>query len=462
MVLSDTAVVVAILVGAFLLTNAGRMPGGLREFLAMRVTVKNLVLLGLFAGAWPILCRVTWLYDWRSMRKRSAEPARVLLTCGLVSALALAFPMVSVTGAFSYAAVLFFWIGSSAAMLLFRNLMRALVPLQEPDRAREALIVGSGPRAQRLERELRAAEGDARYRVMGFVDSIDCRPVQDRQEALLGSLDQVEAVLMRSAPDEVLITLPIKSAYTEIKSVLESCERVGIPARYLADLFEPIKGRASRGGDHPLLVATPPAPEGWRLVAKRAVDLVGASAMLLLCAPVLLAAVAAIKLTSPGPILFTQDRYGLHRRRFKMFKLRTMVPDAEELQSSLEEMNEASGPVFKIRDDPRITVVGRILRRASIDELPQLFNVLRGEMSLVGPRPLPVRDVHRFTEAALMRRFSIRPGISCLWQIGGRSTLGFDDWIRLDLKYIDEWSLWLDFMILIRTIPVVLRATGAS
>jgi exopolysaccharide biosynthesis polyprenyl glycosylphosphotransferase len=461
-VVSDTVVVVFVLVGVFLLTNAARMPEGLGEFLALRVTVRNLMLLVGFAAAWPLLCRLTGLYDWLSIRRRSSESARVILTCGLVSALALLFPAVSVTGAFSYTAVLLFWIGSSTAILLFRNLMRALVPLPEGDRVCEALIVGTGPRAQRLARELRAADGEARYRVVGFVDSVDCRPAQAGQDALLGSLEQVETILMHSAVDEVLITLPIKSAYAEIKAVLESCERVGIRARYLADLFDPIKGRASRGGDQPLLVATPPAPEGWRLVAKRVVDLAGASGLLVICTPVLLAAAAAIKLTSPGPVFFNQDRYGRHRRRFKMFKLRTMVADAEALQSSLEDMNEASGPVFKIRNDPRVTPVGHLLRRTSIDELPQLFNVLLGDMSLVGPRPLPIRDVHRFTEAALMRRFSIRPGITCLWQIGGRSTLGFDDWIQLDLKYIDEWSLWLDLLILCRTIPAVLRGTGAS
>jgi exopolysaccharide biosynthesis polyprenyl glycosylphosphotransferase len=384
------------------------------------------------------------------------------LTCGLVSVLALLFPALSVTGAFSYAVVLFFWVGSSAVILALRGLMRTLVPIQGPDRIREALMVGTGPRAQRLASELSAAGPEAEYRVIGFVDSVDCRPPQSRQEAFLGSLDQVESILMQRTLDEVLITLPIKSAYTEIRSVLESCERVGVPARYLADLFEPIRGRASRGGDFPLLMATPPGPEGWRLLAKRVIDLLGASALLVLSAPVLLLAATAIKLSSPGPVIFSQERYGLKRRRFKMLKLRTMVPDAEALQSTLEDRNEASGPVFKISNDPRVTTVGRLLRRTSIDELPQLVNVLRGDMSLVGPRPLPIRDVNRFTAAALMRRFSVRPGITCLWQVEGRSNLGFDDWIKLDLKYIDDWSLSLDVIILFRTLPAVVTGTGAS
>jgi exopolysaccharide biosynthesis polyprenyl glycosylphosphotransferase len=459
--ISDTVVVISTLLAAFLATNIGRMPEGLAGFLALRITVKNLGMLLLFAVAWRVLCRSTGLYDWESIRRRREESVRVVVTCGLVSAVALVFPTVSATGAFSYKAVLFFWVGSSVAILAFRNLMRTLVPGLVTGRPRDALIVGTGPRGQRLERELRSW-GAEEYNVVGFIDAADHRSGTAGSESLLGTLTDLETILMRRAIDEVLITLPIKSRYTEIQSVLESCERVGVPARYLADLFDPIRGRSGHDGSRPSLVTIPSAPEGWRLVAKRAMDLTVALALLAVLSPALLLAAVGIKLTSRGPVLFTQERYGLNRRRFRMYKLRTMVADAEELQVSLESLNEASGPVFKIREDPRITPVGRLLRRTSLDELPQLLNVLLGDMSLVGPRPLPVRDVDRFAEAALMRRFSIRPGITCLWQIGGRSTLGFDDWIRLDLKYIDEWSLTLDMLILVRTIPAVIRGTGAS
>jgi exopolysaccharide biosynthesis polyprenyl glycosylphosphotransferase len=298
--------------------------------------------------------------------------------------------------------------------------------------------------------------------VVGFVDADDHRPAAESHAGLLGPLEQVESILMHRAVDEVLIALPIKSHYAEIQAVLESCERVGVPARYLADLFEPIKGRAMDDGGRPSLLMRPRSPEGWRLLAKRTIDVVGSSLVLLIASPVLLIAAVAIKLTSPGPVLFAQERYGHSRRRFRMYKLRTMVAEAEQLQVALESLNEASGPVFKIREDPRITPVGRLLRRTSIDELPQLMNVVLGNMSLVGPRPLPLRDVHRFEEPALMRRFSVRPGVTCLWQIGGRSTIGFDDWVRLDLEYIDTWSLRLDLLILLRTIPAVIRGTGAS
>jgi lipopolysaccharide/colanic/teichoic acid biosynthesis glycosyltransferase len=196
-------------------------------------------------------------------------------------------------------------------------------------------------------------------------------------------------------------------------------------------------------------------------LVKRAIDITGATVALGVLGPIMLIIALAITLTSPGPALFVQERYGFRKRRFRMFKFRTMVPDAEDLQASLESQNEVLGPVFKIRNDPRITPLGRFLRKTSLDELPQLFNVLAGEMSLVGPRPLPIRDVSRFNNAALMRRFSVKPGLTCLWQISGRSNTDFDRWITLDLKYIDEWSLGLDLKILIWTFPAVLGGRGA-
>jgi len=171
---------------------------------------------------------------------------------------------------------------------------------------------------------------------------------------------------------------------------------------------------------------------------------------------------ALIRLTSKGPIFFRQERLGVNKRTFLIYKFRTMVPDAEKLIEALEDQNQVSGPVFKIMDDPRITPIGRMLRRSSIDELPQLFNVLKGDMSLVGPRPLPVRDYQGFNEDWQRRRFSVRPGITCLWQVNGRSSIPFEQWMRLDLQYMDEWSLWLDIKILARTIPAVLRGSGAA
>ena len=206
------------------------------------------------------------------------------------------------------------------------------------------------------------------------------------------------------------------------------------------------------------------APEAsWQGVIKQAIDWVGAAFLLLFASPLFLFAAIAIRRTSPGPIFFRQRRAGLNGQPFTMLKFRTMVSDAEQRQHELAALNEMDGPVFKVTNDPRVTSIGRWLRKSSVDELPQLLNVLRGEMSLVGPRPLPVDEVQRFDDPAHRRRLSVKPGLTCLWQVSGRNNVrDFKDWVRLDLEYIDNWSLWLDLKILWRTIPVVLVGTGAK
>ena len=190
------------------------------------------------------------------------------------------------------------------------------------------------------------------------------------------------------------------------------------------------------------------------------IDIIFTATAFLLLSPLFLIIASLIKITSSGPVLFAQERIGYNRRKFKMIKFRTMVEDAEGMQEQLEYLNEADGPAFKIQDDPRITPVGRWLRRTSLDELPQLINVLRGDMSLVGPRPLPLRDVEGIEKRWQKRRFSMRPGLTCLWQIGGRNQVRFDEWMKLDLEYIDQWSIQLDFFIMAKTIPAVLKGTG--
>jgi lipopolysaccharide/colanic/teichoic acid biosynthesis glycosyltransferase len=179
-------------------------------------------------------------------------------------------------------------------------------------------------------------------------------------------------------------------------------------------------------------------------------------------APVFLIVALLLKFSSGGPIFFRQERMGLNKRRFRILKFRTMVPNAEKMMAELEKHNEVSGPVFKIKDDPRITPLGKFLRRTSIDELPQLFNVLKGDMSLVGPRPLPIRDYEGFNQDWQRRRFSVRPGITCLWQVSGRSSIPFEQWMKMDLQYMDEWSLWLDVKILAQTVSAVLKGSGAA
>jgi exopolysaccharide biosynthesis polyprenyl glycosylphosphotransferase len=200
---------------------------------------------------------------------------------------------------------------------------------------------------------------------------------------------------------------------------------------------------------------------GWPIMVKRVFDFVGSLLLIGIFSPVLLIISLLILATSGRPVFFIQERMGINKRIFPLFKFRTMVANAQQRQAELERFNEADGPVFKIKKDPRVTLIGRFLRKTSLDELPQLFNVLRGEMSLVGPRPLPVRDYKGFNQDWHRRRFSVKPGITCMWQIRGRSSLSFEQWMKLDIYYIDHWSLWLDFKILVLTIPEMLWGDGA-
>lgn len=326
-------------------------------------------------------------------------------------------------------------------------------------RTRGAIIVGSGRRASILRAQL--ARRYSPFQVFGCVDDEYVGADSDR-DGYLGKLSDLEQLLKTHPVESVLIGLPMKSKYDEIQRVIHICEAIGVESQYMQDLFETSHAWVqvhSESRHHFTTWSTNQADP--KKILKRIIDIAGASLLLLFVAPVMLAAAIAVHFTSPGPIFFVQERFGHHRKRFPMFKFRSMVVDAEARQHLLEHRNEAQGPVFKLRSDPRITRVGQFLRRTSIDELPQLFNVLRGEMSLVGPRPLPTRDVSRFEGAWLLRRFSVRPGLTCTWQISGRSNTSFEQWISQDLHYIDNWSLSLDAHILLMTLPAVLRGSGA-
>jgi exopolysaccharide biosynthesis polyprenyl glycosylphosphotransferase len=357
-----------------------------------------------------------------------------------------------------------FLLVAAGALILERIGLYFFVRVVKPllRRRRRAVVVGTGRRARQLLAEL-SVHPDIRYEVLGFVDS-DPQPGADHDGlANLGSLDNLEEMLMRQHIDEVLIALPVRSKYDEITRVIGICECAGVQSQYLADLFPTrvTKRRVAEGEDVERVVLHMIHSDS-RLFIKRVVDLSGALFGLIFLAPLFLLIGVAIKLNSRGPVFFSQVRYGLNRSRFNMFKFRSMVAEAEGMQADLEPLNETGGPAFKIKNDPRVTAVGRFLRRSSLDELPQLLNVLLGEMTLVGPRPLTMRDVAQITEPAQMRRFSVKPGMTGLWQVSGRSNTSFGDWMTLDLKYIDEWSPWLDCKILARTLPAVLRGTGAA
>jgi len=330
---------------------------------------------------------------------------------------------------------------------------------------RQLLIVGTNARAIALARMVETTP-ELGYHLIGFVDDkwVDDQQARSAGYKLATNFDDFQEFITHNVVDEVMVCIPVKSLYERSSEILAQCEEQGITARFVSDVFTPKLGKShvEQIDKHVVLTIETGEMRGWAMGVKRMIDLVAASSLLLVMMPALLVTALLVKVTSPGPVFFTQERMGINKRRFRLYKFRTMVPDAERRIADLESQNEINGPVFKIRNDPRITPFGRFLRRTSLDELPQLINVVKGEMSLVGPRPLPVRDFEGFSTAWHRRRFSVKPGITCLWQVLGRNSIPFDRWMELDMQYIDEWSLSLDFHILMRTIPAVLKGSGAS
>ncbi len=317
---------------------------------------------------------------------------------------------------------------------------------------RRFILIGTRNEIARLKNELRG-RSDASIEVVGELN-LGETPVQ-----------QLVHLLHEHSVNGVLISAR-HTYFEQVETAIKTCELEGIEAWLVADFFgtQISRARFDELLGFPLLVFRTTPETYWQGVAKQVMDFVGALLLLLLLIviPVIPLIALAIKLTSPGPVFFRQQRSGLNGSPFTLYKFRTMVTNAEQFKHELEAMNEMSGPVFKVTNDPRVTPMGRYLRKYSLDELPQVFNVLRTEMSLVGPRPLPVDEVKRFENLAHRRRLSVKPGLTCLWQISGRNQISnFKDWVRLDLEYIDNWSLWLDLKILIRTIPAVLIGTGA-
>jgi exopolysaccharide biosynthesis polyprenyl glycosylphosphotransferase len=330
---------------------------------------------------------------------------------------------------------------------------------------RHLIVVGTNRRAVDFATSV-LARPELGYRLVGFVDNAWFGPHsgQFNPVALVTNLAGFRSYLRNHIIDEVVVALPVKSFYDEEDDLIRTCREHGVIVRVLTNLFD-TSARAAQADPvdtAPVVTFSSVPLDSLRLVVKRTIDVACSVLLLILSSPLMLAVLLLVKFDSAGPAIFAQERIGLNKRRFRIYKFRTMVSNAERLQAQLESSNEAQGPVFKIKRDPRITRMGTILRKTSIDELPQLFNVLKGDMSMVGPRPLPVRDYNGFNQDWQRRRFSVRPGITCLWQISGRSSITFDQWMRLDMEYIDRWSLWLDLQILAKTIPAVVRGTGAA
>jgi exopolysaccharide biosynthesis polyprenyl glycosylphosphotransferase len=456
-----TVIDVSLVLGSLVLALAliGGLP--LDGLLQRSLSLGEVLLLAAYLFYWHVALATAGLYG----SYRLATASRELRDIAFAAALA-CFP-VPLLGTllgyqrihFSFAVAL--WALSVMLLASGRRLLRAVGGLvrRSGRNLREVVVAGEGSGVQQTAHDL-DARGDLGYRVIEIIDAAGSGDtVAERAQA---ALVRLEALLDRQPIDEVFLAFPLDRSQPVIAKMVSLCEEQGVLVRLIADVgalpgawaaADSLVGRAvmtiGSGPDDVTLLA-----------AKRVIDVGGAVVGLIVLAPALLAIAIAIKLDSRGPVIFAQERIGLKRRRFRALKFRTMVPDAEGLQAALEGQNEAHGPVFKIKADPRITRLGGWLRATSLDELPQLVNVLRGEMSLVGPRPLPVRDVERIDVRWHKRRFSVKPGITCLWQIRSR-TPEFDAWIRSDMEYIDNWSLALDLKILAKTLPAVLSRQNA-
>lgn len=338
-------------------------------------------------------------------------------------------------------------------ILMKEELMRMWVQsrIGQAQLRKRLILVGSDEDCARLESDLRK----------NGAESVQIAATLNLNKA---SIDDLVHCLHEHSANGVLLSAK-HTYFGQVEKAIQACELEGVEAWLLADFFNTQVSQTTLDdfNGRPMLVFRSTPEDSWQKVAKQAIDVFGALAFLSFFSPVFLVIAAAIKMTSPGPILFRQRRSGLNGRPFTMLKFRSMVTNAEQRKAELQALNEMDGPVFKLTNDPRITAIGRILRRWSVDEWPQMINVLKGDMSLVGPRPLPVDEVLRFDDFADRRRLSVKPGLTCLWQIKGRNDVkNFKDWVRLDLEYIDNWSLWLDVKILIQTIPVVVMGTGAK
>jgi len=358
------------------------------------------------------------------------------------------FQFITPRGMMAFFAVISFSLIYAKEELVRWTLSRSMIRSQSK---RRFVLVGTAREIARMQAELKQ-HTDTSVEVMAEFDLIET-PVQ-----------QIVNLLHDHSVFGVLLSAK-HTNFEQVEYVIRACELEGIEVWLIADFFSTQISRTSFDEllGRPLLVFRTTPEASWQGLAKQLLDFFGALFWLIVLSPVFLAIAVAIKFSSPGPVFFRQRRSGINGAPFTIYKFRTMNTNAEQFKHELEAMNEMSGPVFKVTNDPRVTPIGKFLRKYSLDELPQLFNVLRGEMSLVGPRPLPVDEVRRFDNLAHRRRLSVKPGLTCLWQISGRNQItDFRDWVRLDLQYIDNWTIWLDLRILLLTLPAVLRGTGAK
>jgi exopolysaccharide biosynthesis polyprenyl glycosylphosphotransferase len=465
--LFDLCALVASFVAATIVVHSS--PGGMTiaGFMAVRIKLANCLLFGLLLIVWHNLFILCGLYASKRLTRRRAEIFEVCNATFLASVFLFFSSKVFHEGMVTPAFVTFFGLFCACIMVSGRLGARSLLLAlrSQGKNARFVLIVGTNARAIAFADQIKKRP-ELGYSIVGFVDDDwdGIEHFERTDHTRCCSFQGLANFLRHNVVDEATIYLPLRSYYEHAAHLIALCEQHGIAIRFDSQIFNlrTANSHAQDLDENFQVLAAARSIETRPALAKRVMDCLLSLLFLVVLAPLFLGVAALVKFMSPGPIFFRQTRVGLNKRQFRIYKFRTMIADAERAQDQLLSLNEMSGPVFKIKNDPRVTPLGRILRKTSIDELPQLFNVLKGDMSLVGPRAMSLRDYQLFDQDWQRRRFSVKPGITCLWQIHGRSAIPFEKWMELDMQYIDKWSLWLDLKILARTVPAVLRGTGAA
>ncbi|MHB9008977.1 MAG: sugar transferase [Limisphaerales bacterium] len=424
--------------------------------------------LALLVASWTWIFASLIQYDSNRFSGLFTQGNAILKASSLAAFLLLVVAEVFDIGRISKPVVVMFWMLSTILLLLSRLAIRGFLTAwrRSGRNYRFLLIIGADTNARRLVRRLERRP-ELGYKLVGLLDvnPSPAAPGQypDTDPPVIGTLADLKPILEKGPVDEVMIALPLVEQFAQIYEVLRLARDLGVVVRVLPDAQDVRVLSRSQvelfEGDY--VVTFFRQNFVWQLLGKRLLDIFVSSLMLILLSPLLLLVAFLVKVTSAGPVLFVQERVGMNKRIFRLYKFRSMVIDAEALKAALAQKNEMDGPVFKIRNDPRITRIGRFIRKTSIDELPQLLNVLKGDMSLVGPRPPLPSEVDKY-EWLSRRRLSMRPGITCIWQISGRNEISFEQWMKLDRQYVDNWSFWLDLQILAKTVPVVLLCKGAS
>jgi len=424
---------------------------------------------------WYIIFKYLKMYDFRYYELRIYRIVRIFIAASLGVAAAVFGASMIGMGGIEANFPQYFWFITVAVFLVYRTAILASIRYirLKKRNIRQLVIVGFNSRAVEIKEEL--SNPVLGFHFLGFIDDIDSELFErsnfhrNREQLLLCSLSQFHTYISEHQLDEVLIALPLRTHYEKIKAMIQNCAEQGIKVRLICDLVIDLPRAITQidtiewsGTNIHFINYDVDRSSEQQQDLKRVIDLILASIAVILLLPVFLIVGLVIFFDDGWPVFYTQTRVGMNKKRYKMIKFRTMVRNADKMQAELEALNEVEGAAFKITDDPRIISTGNFLRKTSLDEIPQFLNVINGSMSLVGPRPLPVRDFEKFYDDSHRRRFSVKPGITGLWQISDRDEINFQEWMQLDLQYIDTRNWLLDLKILLKTIPAVIRGKGAK